>query len=105
MITGSIGKVAKDFLVLSQDEISEIQFNKSGISSSIRHKNNPIIAELLVALSKLNANRLSMIHETLMHKNERDGWILSSNGLEVVEPIFVKSISRKSKKKIEKNLV
>ena len=34
MITGSIGKVAKDFLVLSQDEISEIQFNKSGISSS-----------------------------------------------------------------------
>ncbi len=73
MITSSIGKVAKDLLVLSQDEISEIQFKKSGISSSMRHKNNPIIAELLVALSKLNANRLSMIHEILMHKNERDG--------------------------------
>ena len=83
MITGSIGKVAKDLLVLSQDEISEIQFNKSGISSSMRHKNNPIIAELLVALSKLNANRLSMIHETLMHKNERDGvsWIVEWNTL------------------------
>ena len=83
MITGSIGKVAKDLLVLSQDEISEIDFNKSGISSSMRHKNNPIIAELLVALSKLNANRLSMIHETLMHKNERDGvsWIVEWNTL------------------------
>ena len=83
MITGSIGKVAKDLLVLSQDEISEIQFNKSGISTSMRHKNNPIIAELLVALSKLNANRLSMIHETLMHKNERDGvsWIVEWNTL------------------------
>ena len=69
MITGSIGKVAKDLLVLSQDEISKIQFNKSGISSSMRHKNNPVIAEL-VALSKLNANRLSMIHEILMHKNK-----------------------------------
>ena len=83
MITGSIGKVAKDLLVLSQDEISEIDFNKSGISSSMRHKNNPIIAELLVALSKLNANRVSMIHETLMHKNERDGvsWIVEWNTL------------------------
>ena len=83
MITGSIGKVAKDLLVLSQDEISEIQFNKSGKSSSMLHKNNPIIAELLVALSKLNANRLSMIHETLMHKNERDGvsWIVEWNTL------------------------
>ena len=69
--------------VLSQDEISEIQFKKSGTSSSMRHKNNPIIAELLVALSKLNANRLSMIHETLMHKNERDGvsWIVEWNTL------------------------
>ena len=81
MITGSIGKVAKDLLILSQDEISEINFRKSGISSSMQHKNNPIIAELLVALSKLNANRLSMIHETLMHKNERDGvsWIVEWN--------------------------
>ncbi len=83
MISGSIGKVAKDLLVLSQDEISEIQFNKYGISSSMRHKSNPIIAELLVALSKLNANRLSVIHETLMHKNERDGisWIVEWNTL------------------------
>ena len=83
MITGSIGKVAEDLLVLSQDEISEIDFNKLGKSSSMRHKNNPIIAELLVALSKLNANRVSMIHETLMHKNERDGvsWIVEWNTL------------------------
>ncbi len=83
MITGSIGKVAKDLLVLSQDEISEIYFYKSGKSSSMQHKNNPIIAELLVALSKLNANRLSLMHETLMHKNERDGisWIVEWNTL------------------------
>ena len=55
MITGSIGKVAKDFLVLSQDEISEINLINLEYPS-MRHKNNPIIAELLVALSKLNAN-------------------------------------------------
>ena len=66
MITGSIGKVAKDLLVLSQNEISEIQFNKSGISSSMRHKNNPIIAELLVALSKLNAS-LDIYNHFLKH--------------------------------------
>ncbi|MDA9708272.1 lyase family protein [Alphaproteobacteria bacterium] len=83
MITGSIGKIAKDLLVLSQDEVSEISFRKYGVSSSMRHKNNPIIAELLVALSKLNANRLSLMHETLMHQNERDGisWIVEWNTL------------------------
>lgn len=73
MITGSIAKIAKDMLVLSQDEISEIFFKKSGSSSSMPHKNNPVIAELLISLAKLNSNQLLVLHESLMHKNERDG--------------------------------
>ncbi|MAH89019.1 MAG: hypothetical protein CMJ06_03110 [Pelagibacterales bacterium] len=73
MTTGSIAKIANDMLVLSQDEISEIIFSKSGSSSSMPHKNNPVIAELLVSLAKLNYNQLSVLHESLIHKNERDG--------------------------------
>ena len=73
MITGSIAKIAKDILVLSQDEISEVIFKKSGSSSSMQHKNNPVIAELLISLAKLNSNQLLVLHESLIHKNERDG--------------------------------
>ena len=73
MLTGAIAKIAKDMLVLSQDEISEIFFKKSGPSSSMPHKNNPVIAELLISLAKLNSNQLLLLHESLIHKNERDG--------------------------------
>ena len=73
MITASIGKIAKDILVLAQDEVSEITFIKAGKSSSMPHKNNPILAEILISLAKLNSNHLFILHDALMHKNERDG--------------------------------
>jgi 3-carboxy-cis,cis-muconate cycloisomerase len=84
MITGAIGKIAKDLLILSQDEILEINFKKSGKSSSMPHKNNPIIAELLITLAKLNSNNLVSLHDSLMHKNERDGisWAIEWHALD-----------------------
>ncbi len=83
MITGSIGKIAKDILVLSQDEISEISFKTLGASSSMPHKRNPIIAELLISLAKLNSSHLLAMHDSLMHKNERDGisWMVEWKAL------------------------
>ena len=78
LITGAIGKVAKDILIMSQTEINEISIEKSGKSSSMPHKNNPVIAELLVAIANLNSSNISIMHNSLMHENERDGasWMM-----------------------------
>ena len=73
LITGSIGKMGKDILVLSRTEINEIEYFNAGKSSAMPHKNNPIKAELLVTLANLNANHLSIMHNTIIHENERDG--------------------------------
>jgi FemAB family protein len=40
----------------------------------------------------------------MAHKNEQSGWVLSSNGVEIVEPIFSQSLARKVKKRLEAQL-
>tara|TARA_X000000950_G_C13856384_1_gene636747 strand:+ start:325 stop:1380 length:1056 start_codon:yes stop_codon:yes gene_type:complete len=41
----------------------------------------------------------------MAHKDESNNWILSSNGSDIVEPIFKKSLGKKSIKKIETKLL
>jgi len=40
----------------------------------------------------------------MAHKNEQSEWVLSSNGVEIVEPIFSQSLARKVKKRLEVQL-
>jgi FemAB family protein len=40
----------------------------------------------------------------MVHKNELNEWILSSNGVEIVEPIFIPTLARKVKKRLESQL-
>ena len=40
----------------------------------------------------------------MAHKNEQHGWVLSSNSVEIIEPIFNQSLARKVKKRLEKEL-
>jgi FemAB family protein len=44
------------------------------------------------------------IFPLMVHQNERDEWILSSNGVEIVEPIFIPDLARKFKKRLESQL-
>lgn len=73
LITASIGKIGKDILALSRTEVNEIEYMNGGKSSAMPHKNNPIKAELLITLANLNANHLSIMHNAIIHENERDG--------------------------------
>lgn len=73
LITGSLGKIGKDILALSKTEIQELEFFNGGKSSVIPHKSNPIKAELLITIANLNANNLSIMHNAIIHENERDG--------------------------------
>jgi FemAB family protein len=40
----------------------------------------------------------------MVHQNEHDKWILSGNGVEIIEPIFIPTLARKVKKRLESQL-
>jgi len=82
MLTGIVGKMGADILVMAQSEINEITENTDGgKSSAMPHKNNPVLSEALVALARINANLQSQQLQSLVHVNERDAtaWILEWN--------------------------
>lgn len=77
-LSGSLGKIGQDALLMAQNEIAEIQFRKGGASSTMPHKSNPVQAELLVTLARYNAAQVSAMHQTMIHEQERSGssWCL-----------------------------
>ena len=80
MYSSVAGKMGADILVMSQNEIGEVEelAGGGGKSSAMPHKNNPVLSEALVALSKLNASLQSRILQGMVHSGERDAtaWIL-----------------------------
>ena len=85
-LSGILGKMGTDILVMSQSEINEvIEKNAAGggKSSAMPHKNNPVLSEALVALARINATLQSQMLQSLVHVNERDAtaWILEWNAL------------------------
>jgi 3-carboxy-cis,cis-muconate cycloisomerase len=77
LITGSLGKIGQDVALLAQMR-SEIELAGGGGSSAMPHKQNPVAAEVLVALARFNAVQLSGIHQSMVHEQERSGaaWTL-----------------------------
>ena len=83
-------------------------------TSSIFHLFNTV--EYYVAYySKNNSINLSLVVYNNMqpvgvmplvtHQNKSNQWVLSSNGVEIVEPIFVPTLARKVRKRLESQLV
>lgn len=77
LITGSLGKIGTDIILLTQTEIGEVSI-AGGSSSTMPHKSNPVMAELLVTMARHNANLLGQMHASVNHAQERDGvaWAL-----------------------------
>jgi 3-carboxy-cis,cis-muconate cycloisomerase len=78
MITGSLGKLGADLMLMAQTEIAAVVVRGGGGSSAMPHKANPIGAELLVTLARYNAGLAGTLHQALVHENERSGaaWTL-----------------------------
>ena len=85
MVTGSLGKMAQDILIMSQTEINEIVENTEGggKSSTMPHKNNPVLSEAIVVLARQNAQLAALQLQSMIHANERDGtaWALEWQNL------------------------
>ena len=77
-VTGALGKIGQDVALMAQNEIGEIQLSGAGGSSAMAHKQNPVLAEVLVTLARYNAVQVSGLHQALIHEQERSGaaWTL-----------------------------
>ena len=85
LLSGSLGKMGQDILVMSQTEINEVVENAAGggKSSTMPHKNNPILSEALVMLARKNTQLTAIQLQAMLHTNERDGsaWALEWDNL------------------------
>ncbi|HMR29330.1 MAG TPA: 3-carboxy-cis,cis-muconate cycloisomerase [Geminicoccaceae bacterium] len=78
LVTGSLGKLGQDVLLLAQNEVGEAREAAGGGSSTMPQKSNPILSEALVTLARRNAALVGGMHEAMLHAHERDGaaWAL-----------------------------
>ena len=79
LVTGSLGKMAQDIILLAQTEVGEVGESAEegrGGSSTMPQKSNPITSELIVAAARTNASLLSAIHNAQIQEHERatHGW-------------------------------
>jgi 3-carboxy-cis,cis-muconate cycloisomerase len=79
LVTGSLGKMAQDIILLAQTEVGEVSETAEegrGGSSTMPQKSNPITSELILAAARLNASLLSALHQAQIHEHERatHGW-------------------------------
>ncbi|MSP38721.1 MAG: 3-carboxy-cis,cis-muconate cycloisomerase [Deltaproteobacteria bacterium] len=79
LLTGSLGKMAQDIILLAQTEVGEVGESGEagrGGSSTMPQKSNPITSELIVAAARMNASLLSALHNAQIQEQERGthGW-------------------------------
>ena len=79
LVTGSLGKMAQDVILMAQTEVGEAgESSESGRggSSTMPQKTNPITSELIVAAARSNAALISAMHQAQIHEHERGthGW-------------------------------
>lgn len=77
LITGSLGKIGADLIFLGQSEIGEVSAGTGGGSSTMPQKSNPVAAEALLSIARLNAGAIGTMHQAMVHVQERDGSALA----------------------------
>ncbi len=73
LLTGSLGKMAEDMILLAQSGIEEISFTTSGGSSTMPQKSNPVLASLMVALARQTSALNAAMQGAMIHRQQRDG--------------------------------
>ncbi|WP_142846477.1 3-carboxy-cis,cis-muconate cycloisomerase [Telmatospirillum sp. J64-1] len=73
LVTGSLGKIGTDMVLLSQSEVGEVRLAAAGGSSTMPNKTNPVGPEALIALARHNATQIGAIHQAALQEHERGG--------------------------------
>lgn len=73
LVSGSLGKIGEDLIMMTQTGIGEVSLAQGGGSSTMPQKSNPVAPSLLVALGRQNVALNSAIQGALPHRQQRDG--------------------------------
>lgn len=73
MVSGLIGRIGGDLILLGRSEIAEASAGGGGGSSTMPQKRNPVLAEALVTLARTNGAQAGLAQQALMQGEERDG--------------------------------
>lgn len=78
LVAGSLGKIGQDVTLMVQQGVDEMSLSGGGGSSAMAHKQNPIGAEMMVALARYVAGQQGMLGQAMIHEQERSGaaWAL-----------------------------
>lgn len=78
LVSGSLGKIGQDVLLMAQPGIDELALSGGGASSAMPHKQNPILAEAIVTLARFVGVQQGGLAQALIHEQERSGtaWAL-----------------------------
>lgn len=71
-LAGSLGKFGQDIGLMAQAG-DEIKLSGGGSSSAMAHKQNPVQAEILVTLARFAAGQVALLHQAMLHEQERSG--------------------------------
>ncbi len=77
----ALGKIGGDVLLMAQSEVGEAAEGSSGGSSSMPHKNNPVLSEAMVTLAEYAVQQAAMLKRAALHRAERDGSALAMEWL------------------------
>jgi 3-carboxy-cis,cis-muconate cycloisomerase len=72
-VTGSLGRIAQDVILLAQNEVGELRLRGAGGSSTMPNKANPVAAEAVLALARAAPALVGQLGQALVHAQERDG--------------------------------
>lgn len=73
LVTGSLGKMGEDLLLLTQSGIAEVSLGGGGSSSTMPQKSNPVLPSLLVALARQATALNAALQGAQIHRQQRDG--------------------------------
>lgn len=73
LVTGALGRIGADLVLLARSEIGELRAGEAGGSSTLPQKANPVGAESLVALARETPGLAATLFGALVHAEERDG--------------------------------
>ena len=85
-IGGSLAKLGEDCIVGCRTEIAELKLGKGGGSSTMPQKQNPVGAETIVSLFRVGAAMSTLMQESMVHREQRDGvaWALEGHALPTI---------------------
>ena len=78
LAAGALGKIAQDIALMAQQGLDEITLDGGGGSSAMPHKQNPVLAEVTIAIARQVAGLQGTLAQAMIHEQERSGsaWAL-----------------------------